>query len=238
MSNSKVLVKFLPFEVKLFIDTTLQRRFLSNLSPTAWFSSRDSHPDSPQSQERSRSLSIEVDDLTSVLKEYFDEFMTREFNNVDAQIIYAPFSHVSLSSLDRRRLEGSERDSLNIASIRSGNLRKRHTQIYATYNRFDGVGVFTKDGHLPIPSSNYLQIKQLQAQADENGDLLQKMQNSDPQTGLTAVTSVELGVTTLEPSTPGNEPQPGSGNESYNAVIILIILESQTILKNQTKLVE
>jgi hypothetical protein len=217
-----ILVKFLPFEVKLFIDTTYRRRLLHNLSPIAWFSSKDS------SQSQERALSIQTDDLTAVLKEYFDEYLQKEFNNANTQNLYAPFSHVSLSSIDRRRLQGADQKqehdaSFDIVTIRTGNVRKRHAEIYATYHNFDGVGVFTRDGDLPIPSSNYLQAKQLQAQADENGDLLLKMKNSGSETGLPAVTSVELGVVTISDARSPTDNGGTQQNGNYNTVIIIAV---------------
>ena len=213
MTNAKVLVKFLPFEVKL----------------------------------QGQSLSIQVKALTNVLKEYFDDYLDNEFNNLNGKTIYAPFSHVSLSPIERRRLllgddasvdadefnmsmSTSPSDhSIQISPVRSGNLRKRYTEMIATYNRYDGVAIYTRDGDLPIPSSNYLQVKQLQAQGDENGDLLRLMQESGDSTGLNSVSRVELGVYTIsdtnDPNLNNNRPiEPTQGPESYDVVIIIAVV--------------
>jgi len=196
-SNAKVLVKFLPFEVKLQIDTSLNRRLRHAYSPINWFSSSDSA--NPALQHR-KAFELNVSELTSVLKDYFDEYLQTEFDNANGKTIYAPFSHVSLSSLSGRRLsDQSDRvqmdgiinskspiDSLldadqasdmdlqtdmdvDLVPIRPGNLRRRKLDIVFISRRYDGVAVFTRDGELPVPSPNFLQAKQLQAQSDENG---------------------------------------------------------------------
>jgi hypothetical protein len=240
-SNTKVLVKFLPFEVKLQIDTSLARRLESQYYPAKWFPYSDFNSVSSQ---RRKTLTLDVSELTSVLKEYFDEYLRDQFGNADGKTIYAPFSHVSLSSINRRRLLqshdhpldhvlGNEFDNsestldltdLDIIFIRSGNLRKRNLEVVAMSKRYDGVAVFTRDGDLPIPSSNFLQAKQLQAQADVDGILLGKLQSSSRQTGLHAVTAVELGVSTSEPELPrpGVTAEP-NGQDSFDAVIIIAV---------------
>jgi hypothetical protein len=223
MTTARALVNFLPFEVKLFIDTSFGRKLQQEPSPPSWLSRI-----SPKSKDRA--LSVEIDSLTSVLEEYFDEFLRNEFNNANLQTIYAPFSHVSIQSIDRRklRLEDQQREhdgSWTINTVRTGNLRKRFAQTYATYNRFSGVGVFTRDGDLPFPSANFLQAKQLQAQADVDGDLLRKMRQSDPSTGLAAVTAVELGVSSIpeQPTDNDGADQSGAAAMPYNAVIIIAV---------------
>lgn len=240
-SNTKFLVKFLPFEVKLQIDTSLARRLEPQYYSAKWFPFSDFNSASSQ---RRQTLTLDVSELTSVLKQYFDEYLRSEFDNADGKTIYAPFSHVSLSSINRRRLQQSqdhpanrlldnelmksestlELSDLDIIFIRSGNLRKRNLEVVAMSKKYDGVAVFTRDGDLPIPSSNFLQAKQLQAQADVDGILLGKLQSSSRETGLHAVTAVELGVSTSEPEL----PRPGSTNEpngqgSFDAVIIIAV---------------
>lgn len=120
---------------------------------------------------------------------------------------------------------------LDIVPVRSGNLRKRNMSIVVMNRRYDGVAVFTRDGDLPIPSANYVQAKQLQAQADENGALINMLQKSDKRTGLNAVTNIELGVSTSEGTTPvydddyvtPNNTAP-SGKNSFDAVIIIAVV--------------
>mmetsp|Transcript_25010 Transcript_25010/g.37032 ORF Transcript_25010/g.37032 Transcript_25010/m.37032 type:complete len:511 (-) Transcript_25010:351-1883(-) len=253
-SNARVLVKFLPFEVKLQIDTSKNRRLRHAYSPINWFSSSDSA--NPASQHR-QAFELNVSELTSVLKDYFDEYLQTEFDNANGKTIYAPFSSVSLSSLSGRRLsDQSDRvqmdgiinsksaiDSLldedqsfdmdlqtemdvDLIPIRSGNLRRRKLDIVYISRRYDGVAVFTRDGELPVPSPNFLQAKQLQAQSDENGELLDKLQSSDKATGLHAVTGVELSASTSEPETPtGNgNAQTSPATDSFDAVIIIAVV--------------
>jgi hypothetical protein len=151
---------------------------------------------------------------------------------------------VSLSSIGRRKLLQTEKwpddrmllegfinsksafDStdLDVIPVRSGYLRKRHMEVVAISKRYDGVAVFTRDGDLPIPSSNYLQAKQLQAQADVDGILLGKLQSSSRDTGLHAITGVELGVSTSKPELPlPRLPTKENGRESFDAVIIIAV---------------
>lgn len=247
-SNARVLVKFLPFEVKLQIDTSLNRRLRHAYSPINWFSSSDSA--NPALQHR-QAFELNVSELTSVLKDYFDEYLQTEFDNANGKTIYAPFSHVSLSSLSGRRLsDQSDRvqmdgvinsksaiDSLldadqafdmdqQLVPIRPGNLRRRKLDIVFISRRYDGVAVFTRDGELPVPSPNFLQAKQLQAQSDENGALLDKLQSSDQATGLHAVTGVALSAATLEPETPAavDNGQTDPTADSFDAVIIIAVV--------------
>lgn len=241
-SNTKVLVKFLPFEAKLQIDTSQGRRLEQASVFAKWFPSKDWN--SSSSSQHRKVLTLDVSQLTSVLKQYFDEYLRNEFENANGRTIYAPFSHVSLSSIGRRRLHPVDElpmDSIlderwekvettlnsaemDIMIVRPGNLRKRNLEVVAISKRYDGVAVFTRDGDLPIPSSNFLQAKQLQAQADVDGILLGKLQSSPRETGLHAITSVELGVSTSEPdpALPGLPNQP-SGQDSFDAVIIIAV---------------
>jgi len=182
------------------------------------------------------------------LKEYFDEYLTNEFDNSNgnAATIYAPFSHVSLSSIARRNRRFLADDSdtttdtgripmdgifntedaslLDIVPVPSGNLRKRHTEILAISKIYNGVGVFIRDGDLPIPSSNYLQAKQLQAQADESGMLLFKLKEAGAATGLNAVTSVALAVSTTGTPTPSTPAPQTTPDDSFDAVIIIAVV--------------
>lgn len=235
-------MKFLPFEVKLQINTSLARRLEPQYSPAKkWFPLSDLNSASSQSR---KTFTLDVSELTSVLKEYFDEYLRNEFDNADGRTIYAPFSHVSLSTINRRRLQEShdhtvdrvlgnefmnseptpELSDLEFVFIRSGHLRKRNLNVVGLSKRYDGVAVFTRDGDLPIPSSNFLQAKQLQAQADVDGILLGKLQNSSRETGLHAVTAVELGVSTSEPALPrpGVVTEP-NGRDSFDAVIVIAV---------------
>lgn len=248
-SNAKVLVKFLPFGVRLEVDTSQNRRLSDRFSPVNIFSA---------SKERQTAFSLNLSELTETLKTYFDDFLNKEFDNANGKTIYAPFSHVSLSSIGMKRrrnlVEGvdivemdgifnspaildSVEDSvhleseLDIVPVRSGNLRKRNMSIVVMNRRYDGVAVFTRDGDLPIPSANYVQAKQLQAQADENGALLNMLQKSDKRTGLNAVTNIELGVSTSEGTTPVYDDDyvtpnntASSGKNSFDAVIIIAVV--------------
>ena len=97
---SKVLVKFLPFEARLILDSSVNRRL-------GQFQSSPIQTIFPSFSEQRNTLSIDVTELTNTLKEYFDESFKRDFDaqNASGGVIYAPFSHVSLSSLSRRQLQ-------------------------------------------------------------------------------------------------------------------------------------
>lgn len=235
---SKVLVKFLPFEARLIVDSDINRR-LGQFQPSPVQTILNSF-----SEERN-ALSVDVTELTNTLKEYFDESFKRDFDDLNSSggATYVPFSHVSLSSLSRRQLQ-SETDSHDTNSrllmdgvvyggniepefeaqlipVKRGNLRTRRAELYLMTNSYDGVAVFDRDGEREVPTPNFLQAKQLQAQADINGDLLQKLKNSDPSTGLNAVTEISLSVNTR--GTP-NSSLDSSSNPSKNSVDIVIII--------------
>jgi len=82
-------------------------------SPINWFSSSDS--DTPASQHR-QAYTLNISELTNILKNYFDEYLQSEFKNSSGKTIYAPFSHVSLSSLSDRRL-GAAIDRVSMDGI-------------------------------------------------------------------------------------------------------------------------
>ncbi len=229
-----VLVKFLPFECRLTL-VTRRRRLTPLQSLHQWFTSSSSSRNSstPTSNSNLQNafefesnsnpnqdrelLMLDFDSLTRTLKTYFDEYMEAEFENS----LYAPFSYVSLTGMDRlRRLEDSAATAslvelqensnpdtslfqsdqhldFQITPIKTSNLRPKQTRNLEVFNvskRYDGVAVFTKDGDLPIPSANYFQSKQLQAHADEGETLLSMLQSSSQQTGLNNVASVTLSV--------------------------------------------
>eukprot|EP00979_Chaetoceros_neogracilis_P012186 scaffold3156_cov268-Chaetoceros_neogracile.AAC.17 len=249
-SSAKVLVKFLPFEVKLQIDSSQNRNLRQKYSPINWFSSSNS----AISQHR-QAFTLNISEFTSIVKDYFDEYLRSEFDNASGKTIYAPFSHVSLSSLsDRRRrldesidrvqmdgivnfqsvidpmldigMDSQEMDmEFEMIPIRSGNLRRRKLDIVFISRRYDGVSVFTRDGDLPVPSTNFLQAKQLQAQSDENSKLLNELQASGDLTGLYGITDVQLGVSTSEPDTSNDDGlQPPVQADSFDAVIIIAVV--------------
>lgn len=235
---SKVLVKFLPFEARLILDSSVNRRL-------GQFQSSPIQTIFPSFSEQRNTLSIDVTELTNTLKEYFDESFKRDFDaqNASGGVIYAPFSHVSLSSLSRRQLqpdaESQDTNSrflmdgvvygniepeleMELIPVKRGNLRSRRAELYLMTKTYDGVAVFDRDGDRDVPTPNYLQAKQLQAQADINGDLLQKLKNSDPSTGLNTVTEISLSVNTRDSSNGSTDATSDASNKSSVDIVIII----------------
>lgn len=238
---SKVLVKFLPFEARLILDSTINRR-LGQFQPSPVQTILQSF------SEQRNALSIDVSELTNTLKEYFNESFKRDFDeqNASGGVTYAPFSHVSLSSLSRRQLQ-SEMDThdknsrflmdsivygehvepefeVELIPVKNGNLRTRRAELYLMTKTYDGVAVFERDGEREVPTPNFVQAKQLQAQADVNGDLLQKLKNSDPSTGLNSVTEISLSVNTQGTSNSSVDAPANASKSSVDVVIIIAVI--------------
>ncbi len=228
--SGTVLVKFLPFECRL---TLVARRRLSALSSfRQWLY---------QEEDQNRELLVlDFEAFTGILRDYFNNFMEIEFNNS----FYAPFGYVSLTGTDRRRLEFSNdeiiakkqdgdrastlildetNDSLDIVQVRSGNLRKRRGEVFNVSKKYDGVAVFTRDGDLPIPSTNVLQSLQLQAHADEYNELLYMLRSASPETGLDKVASVTLSVD-VNSGNQSNQQQQVPQTTDYDFIIIVAVI--------------
>lgn len=227
--SGTVLVKFLPFECRL---TLIARRRLSALSSfRQWLS---------QEEDQNRELLVlDFEAFTGILRDYFNNYMRTEFNNS----FYAPFGSVSLTGTDRRRLEFSDNkintkwqagerassmildetnESLEIIPVRSGNLRKRRGEVFNVSKKYDGVAVFTRDGDLPIPSTNVLQSLQLQAHADEYNELLYMLRSASPETGLDKVASVTLNVNVN--SGGGSQQQQPAQSTDHDLIIIVAVI--------------
>ena len=215
-----VLVKFLPFECRL---TLVTRRRLSPLnSLRQWIGSADV-------EEQNRELlMLDFEALTRTLKTYFDDYMEIEFENS----LYAPFNYVSLTGTDRRLLKEhgevetdfETTNDMHITPVRSSNLRKRRVEVFNVSKRYDGVAVFSRDGDLQVPSSNFLQSKQLQAHADEYNTLLYMLRSSSPNTGLDNVASVTLSVDVNPGNRQGGQQAPAPATDFDFIIIVAVIV--------------
>lgn len=239
-----VLVKFLPFECRLTLVTSRRLGLLSSLQQ--WLKGEQQMHMQIQNSENENQIQIQdrngnrellvldFDMLGETLIEYFNEYLKNEFSGS----LYAPFSNVALTGIDRRKLEiqiepesvefnyrksgqDNSNSPLNIASVKSGNLRTRRGEVFNISKRYDGVAVFTRDGDLPIPPTNYLQSKQLQAHADEFNELLYKLRSSPPETGLNNVASVTLGV---DMGNNGYQPIQPPVSTDYDFIIIVAVI--------------
>lgn len=211
-----VLVKFLPFECRL---TLIARRRLSPLTSfQQWMKGEDA-------SDRNL-LVLDFEMLTYLLKNYFDNYLEEAFRDS----LYAPFRDVVLTGIDRRMLAGVSNEvdafvenTFSIEPIRTSSLRKRRGAVFNVSKKFDGVAVFTRDGDMPIPSSNVLQSKQLQAHADESNELLYLLRGSPPESGLNNVAAISLNVDVNNYDDDIIRQQPTSGND-YDLIIIVAVI--------------
>ncbi len=213
-----VLVKLLPFECRL---TLVTRRRLSPLNSfRQWLSKTE------DDELHRELLRLDFEALTSTLKFYFDDYMGSEFQNT----LFTPFNYVAIQGTDRRFLKEQsevetdfhEINDLAIIPQKTSNLRNRRGEVFNVSKRYDGVAVFSRDGDLPIPSSNLLQSKQLQAHADEQNKLFYMLKGASPDTGLDNVESVTLSVDVPSGySTTGQQTPPAS---NYDIIIIVAVI--------------
>jgi len=234
-----VLRKFLPFEARIELVTD-DRRLSPLESFQLWFSGQEY-------QDRNL-LVLDFNEFSNILKLYFNNFFEAEFDNS----LYATFSHVSLTGIDRRQLgisidenpetmwteaEGShsnkddnEIDTVTLIPVRNGYLRRRRNEVYKISKNYDGVAVFMRDGQSTIPSENSFQSKQLQAHADEDRELIEMLQSAPTSTGLDNIASVYLSVNFNDGINGGDDnvevPKPDSPAEavSYDYIIIIAVI--------------
>ncbi len=108
-----ILVSFLPFEVRLTIEADRLRKLVAdpvvgdNIASLVGSKNNDeSLPSLSISHQRRRdTIQVDIDKLTDILEEYFDDYLSKGFSDLanNNEKLWAPFSHVSLSDMRRRR---------------------------------------------------------------------------------------------------------------------------------------
>ncbi len=110
-----ILVSFLPFEVRLTIEAESLRKLaaeptlgdnISSLGSNSNTNMNKSLPSFSMSHQRRRdTIQVDIDKLTDILEEYFDDHLSNSFSDLanNNEKLWAPFSHVSLSDMRRRR---------------------------------------------------------------------------------------------------------------------------------------
>lgn len=253
MGSNRVVVKFLPFQVQLALDTQDRDRHHKR---ALLFSPLVSEPQETSidqlalpSFSQDRGLNEDSRSLKDSLEQYFNDFFTNAYDPANSSTLYAPFSHVVFNSIDGKRrldmdgifdykseMESMDMDPLSrieepvaIESAISKSFLRRRTETMTLTSSYQGVAVFTRDGGLPIPEANNIQAKQLQAFSDEDQDFLASLIVNPPQEAqIGNVKSVSMSVITTD--TPsigagaGEVIEPVTPTSNLDIIIIVAII--------------
>lgn len=253
MGSNRVVVKFLPFQVRLAVDTSgrnrhHERNLLSSFLPKRETPVRETF----QSPLEHRDLNADSLTLKDSLEDYFNAFFKNAYDPENSSTLYSPFSHVVFNSIDgnrRLQLDGmfdydSEMERLDMDPITSRmeeitglrtkdsqSFLRRRTETITLTSSYQGVAVFTRDGGLPIPEANNVQAKQLQAFSDEDQDFLASLIVNPPQEARFGdVKSVYMSVITTDTPPVGPGPDvnletiPGNPKSNLDIIIIVAII--------------
>lgn len=210
---------------------------------TSWFGQNVPQRREVSSTNEHKRYPVDIDNLQVVIQDYLKEFIEMKLN--DNKLDYAPPLEVTLFPINRRRLvdnEDEERVHLSgifninveedefdlgkapMSQIR-GNTVERDMEVSLSRYKasFQGSVVFERDQDEIIPLANTVQALQLRAFTDEEKIFIQRLQNSAPETGLDAVTSISASAISSNP-----QPTMGSDNrdedaQSFDAIIVIAI---------------
>jgi len=235
MSSTRIIKPLLPFDVDLKLAYFQSRRLRQN----------EKRRRETASTSRNKIYDVDRDTLQTIIQKYLKDSLERELS--DSKVQYVLPLEVYLRPIDRRRLRGAgdeNRAELDVIF----NITAELNEIDYVQNRrmvitrshyessFSGSVIFEQEDveRFTIPRDNTVQSIQLEALSDEEGVLLGALQNSNPETGLDAVTSISASSATSgtpqQPPVTGPNVQEGQGVDAIIIIAIAVAAGSMMLL--------